>query len=230
MPFQPPEATLEAATDTVAASVAARAAEALTVDAVVGEPVLRRRGVTLEQAIFDAVVQQMSTVGFSGLTMEGVAACAHTGKAALYRRWQSKEDLVVDALNHVLPAFDSLPDMGNLRDDIAAVLAHMVDVVNSDAGCALSVLMAELKHEHEFVKTLQSRVFAPRKAMMRGILDRAAARGEINAAAITPLALDVGPALVIHRLLCEGPPVETQFADDVIDQIVMPLLRAVPTG
>src|SRR4029453_19295342 len=83
----------------------------------------RRRGQTLERAIFDAVLDQLQTVGYVGLTMEGVAArahtpCAppphrprgggrgglrvegvppraHTGKAALYRRWPRKEDLVV---------------------------------------------------------------------------------------------------------------------------------------
>lgn len=214
MPAQPPEVTLDATTDSAATGFSA------------AEPVVRRRGLTLEQAIFDAVVQQMSTVGFSGLTMEGVAACAHTGKAALYRRWQCKEDLVVDALNHVLPSFDSPPDTGNVRDDISAALLRMLDVINSDAGCALSVLMAELKHDHEFVKTLQTRVFAPRRAMMQGILDRAVARGEISSDAVTPLTVDVGPALIIHRLLCEGPPVAAGFADEVVDQVVMPLLRS----
>jgi AcrR family transcriptional regulator len=54
----------------------------------------RRRGQTLEHAIFDAVLDQLQTVGYVGLTMEGVAAAAHTGKAALYRRWPRKEDLV----------------------------------------------------------------------------------------------------------------------------------------
>jgi AcrR family transcriptional regulator len=50
-------------------------------------PATRRRGQILEHAIFDAVLDQLQTVGYTGLTMEGVAACAHTGKAALYRRW-----------------------------------------------------------------------------------------------------------------------------------------------
>ncbi|HEV8371711.1 MAG TPA: hypothetical protein VGR68_00790, partial [Actinomycetota bacterium] len=45
-------------------------------------PLTRRRGQTLEQAIFDAVIDQLQAVGYTGLTMEGVAACAQTGKAA----------------------------------------------------------------------------------------------------------------------------------------------------
>ncbi|MEV7028182.1 TetR family transcriptional regulator, partial [Kitasatospora sp. NPDC093558] len=58
---------------------------------------LRRRGEVLESAIFGATLQQLVTDGYARLTMEGVAAAAQTGKAALYRRWSSKEELVKDA-------------------------------------------------------------------------------------------------------------------------------------
>lgn len=72
----------------------------------------RRRGAALERAILDAALEQLSTVGWNGLTMEGVAAGAQTGKAAVYRRWPSKEDLVADALRAGLPNFASAPDLG----------------------------------------------------------------------------------------------------------------------
>src|SRR4029453_99956 len=45
----------------------------------------RGRGETLERAIYDAVLDELQRVGLTGLTMEGVAGCAHTGKAALDR-------------------------------------------------------------------------------------------------------------------------------------------------
>ncbi|CAM5724390.1 hypothetical protein SVIOM342S_03175 [Streptomyces violaceorubidus] len=69
----------------------------------------RRRGAVLERAILEAALDQLGTVGWNGLTMEGVAAGAQTGKAAVYRRWPSKEDLVADALRSGLPDFDTVP-------------------------------------------------------------------------------------------------------------------------
>jgi len=192
------------------------------------EPIVRRRGRTLEQAIFDAVLHEIATAGFAGLTMEGVANCAHTGKAALYRRWTCKEDLVVDALNHVLPSFDSPPDTGNVRDDIAAVFDAMLQMINSAAGCAILGLIGELDREHDFVKTLDARVLAPRKATMIDILERAVARGEVAADAVNPFVAEAGPALIIHQLFCAGPPIEESYARDVLDLVVMPLLRARP--
>lgn len=76
---------------------------------------LRRRGAVLERAILDAALEQLSTVGWNGLTMEGVAARAQTGKAAVYRRWPSKEDLVADALKAGLPSLTEAPDLGSVR-------------------------------------------------------------------------------------------------------------------
>ena len=47
----------------------------------------RRRGKQLEDALYDATLAELAAVGYGGLTMEGIAAQARTGKAALYRRW-----------------------------------------------------------------------------------------------------------------------------------------------
>jgi AcrR family transcriptional regulator len=184
----------------------------------------RRRGDTLKDAIFRAVLAQMSVHGFSGLTMEGVASCAHTGKAALYRRWSCKEDLVVEALNHVLPQVDSPPDSGDLRSDLAAVLAVMRDSINSPAGCAVLGIMGELDRDHEFVKTIKERVLAPRKRSILAVLQRAADRGEIPPDAVTPLVAETAPALVLMRVIGEGPPVTAAYIDQILDDVMMPLL------
>ena len=188
----------------------------------------RRRGDTLTDAIYAAVLEQMSVHGFSGLTMEGVASCAGTGKAALYRRWSGKDDLVVDALNHVLPLIDSPHDSGNLRDDLATVLHLMRESVNSPAGCAVLGIMGELGRDHEFVKTIKERVLAPRKQTIMALLRRAADRGEISRDVVTPLVAETAPALVMMCVIGEGPPVSAEYIDKVLDDVMMPLLRAAP--
>jgi AcrR family transcriptional regulator len=176
-------------------------------------PPMRRRGETLERAIYDAVFDQLQTVGYVGLTMEGVAAGAHTGKAALYRRWPRKEDLVVDALEHALPSPADLPDHGDVREDLL------------DLQC----LMAEIDRDHPFARLLHQRVKEPRKQMFLNLLRRAADRGQVRPEAASPLVAEVGPALVMQRFLAEGPPVSDDYVVSVVDDVVMPLLR-VPTA
>ncbi len=192
----------------------------------------RRRGENLEQAIFQAVLDQLQTVGYAGLTMEGVAACAQTGKAALYRRWPRKEDLVVDALDHTLPSLADLPDHGDVREDLLDLLRRLTAMVNSATGCAIRCLLAEVDREHPFARLLHERVFAPRKHTFRAVLQRAADRGQVRVDAASQLVADVGPAMVAQRFLADGPPVPDDFVVSVVDDVVMPLLRggSVATG
>jgi len=185
----------------------------------------RRRGEALQQAIFDAVLQQLCMVGYPGVSMEGIAACAHTGKAALYRRWASKEDLIVDALEQLLPSLDELPDHGNLRDDMLDVLRRLTAMINSPTGGALKCLLAETDRDHPFVKLVHERVLMPRKRLFHRLLQRAVERGEARADAVETLAAEVGPAMVAQRFLAEGGPVPDSYLVSVVDDVVMPLLR-----
>ena len=188
-------------------------------------PPTRRRGRTLERAIFDAVLDQIRTVGYAGLTMEGVAACAHTGKAALYRRWAGKEELVVDTLDQVLPSPCELPDHGDVREDLLELLRLMAAFLNSPAGCALESLIADIEPDGRFARLLHQRVKEPRKRMFLALLQRAADRGLVRPEAVTQLVADVGPALLMQRFSAEGPPVPDAYVVSVLDDIVMPLLR-----
>jgi AcrR family transcriptional regulator len=186
----------------------------------------RRRGEKLERAIYAAVLDQLCAVGYPGLTMEGIAACAHTGKAALYRRWERKEDLIVDALEHVLPSMLDLPDHGNLRDDLLDVLRRLTSIINSPTGGALKCLLAESDPEHPFVRLVHERVLMPRKRLFHEVLRRAVERGEARPDALETLATEVGPAMVAQRFLAEGPPVPDSYLVSVVDDVVMPLVRA----
>jgi AcrR family transcriptional regulator len=188
-------------------------------------PPTRRRGQTLEHAIFNAVLDQLRTVGYAGLTMEGVAAGAHTGKAALYRRWASKDDLVVDTIDHALPSPCDLPDHGDVREDLLDLLRLMTGFLNSPAGCALESLIADIEPDGRFARLLHQRVKEPRKRMLLDVLRRGAERGQVRPEAVTQLVAEVGPALLMQRFSAEGPPVPDAYVVSVLDDIVMPLLR-----
>jgi AcrR family transcriptional regulator len=189
-------------------------------------PSSRRRGAVLELAIFDAVLEQMNCVGFAALTMERVAAAARTGKAALYRRWPCKEDLVADTLDHALPTFDLPPDTGSVRADLAAVFGQMTDAMATPVGCAMQSLLGDLEPGHEFSAILHERVLAPRKAVMLEILRRGVERGDVRPEASTAVVADVGPALLVHRLLTFGPPIDPEYVAAVLDEVVMPLIQS----
>src|SRR5262245_38845873 len=85
----------------------------------------RKRDETLDRRIVGAAIDILAEIGFDSMTMDMVAARAKAGKAAVYRRWSSKAELVRDALiwmSRSSVELDDLPDTGSLRGDLLAVL------------------------------------------------------------------------------------------------------------
>ncbi len=216
--------TLATAADTKSDEAAGAAVPAVTAGV---KPLFRcrRRGAALETAIYEAVLQELSTVGFGAMTIEGVAAAARTGKAAIYRRWPSKEELVADTLDNVLPAMNLPPDTGSVRGDLAETFTVLMEMMASPAGGAIQALMGELGHDHDYITTLHERVLAPRKAIMMEILLRGVARGDVRPDAVKAVVVEAGPALLVHRLLTFGPPIDPAYMEAVLDDVVMPLIR-----
>ena len=77
----------------------------------------RPRDPQADEAITSAIVDVLAEQGFSGFTVEEVAARAGVGKATIYRRWSTKEELVLAAAERVMVHVEP-PDTGSLRDDL----------------------------------------------------------------------------------------------------------------
>ncbi|WP_405388213.1 TetR/AcrR family transcriptional regulator [Streptomyces sp. NBC_01102] len=189
---------------------------------------LRRRGPVLERAILDAALEQLSTVGWGGLTMEGVAAGARTGKAAVYRRWPSKEDLVADALRAGLPALEDAPDHGGIREDLYDVCRRVRDAMLSEPGLALRSVLHEcdVRTAERFQTVIVGGMIEPSIALFREVISRGVARGEVRADAMSGMVFDVIPAMMMYRSKVCG----SEWPDDeiaqMIDQVMVPLFRA----
>lgn len=188
----------------------------------------RRRGPELERAILDAALEQLSTIGWNALTMEGVAAGAHTGKAALYRRWPSKADLVTDALRTGLPALGEIADRGSIREDLYALCVRMRDVMHSRAGQALRALLHECDHEHadRFRVLIWSGLHEPAHGLIEELVRRGIGRGDVRPDATAPLVVDVIPAMMMYRAKVCGSEWGDADIAAMIDEVMVPLLRA----
>ncbi|MFE1320177.1 TetR/AcrR family transcriptional regulator [Kitasatospora phosalacinea] len=197
-----------------------------TVGAPGGAP-QRRRGKALEAAIFEAAIEQLTSGGFARMTMEGVAGAAQTGKAALYRRWNSKGDLVMDALTAALPSPTGVPDLGSARDELRRVVEGYVAVVASPIGAAIHTLMGELDHERaeSFKDFLQERVIAPSVEVILGILRRGEERGDVRRGAAVPAVADVLPAMLLYRAKLCGGVLDEAFAAELLEQVMLPMIR-----
>ncbi|MEU4064777.1 TetR/AcrR family transcriptional regulator [Streptomyces wedmorensis] len=188
----------------------------------------RRRGPVLERAILEAALDQLGSVGWNGLTMEGVAVGAQTGKAAVYRRWPSKEDLVADALQAGLPTLDEAPDRGGVREDLYELCLRVRDVMYSKPGFALRAVLHECDADsaERFHGLIVTGVVEPSTRLFKEVLRRGITRGEVRADAMDDLVLDVIPAMMMYRSKVCGSEWSNDEIAAVIDRVMVPLVRA----
>ncbi|KJK57747.1 hypothetical protein UK12_14885 [Saccharothrix sp. ST-888] len=187
----------------------------------------RKRGKALEAAIFEAALDQLTSGGFARMTMEGVAGAAQTGKAALYRRWASKADLVLDALGSTLPPPTDIPDLGSARAELMQLMEYFGAAIDSRAGAAMRALMAELDHERArfFKDFIVERVLQPATLATLQILRRGELRGDVRPGAATRLVAEVAPAMLLYRAkLCDGR-LDPGFGEAMVDEVLLPMVR-----
>ncbi|MEU9076453.1 TetR/AcrR family transcriptional regulator [Kitasatospora sp. NPDC004745] len=182
----------------------------------------------MENAIFEAALDQLTSGGYARLTMEGVAGAARTGKAALYRRWASKDELVIDALDATLPRPYDTPDLGSAHRELLQLIEGFTGAMGSRPGAAIQVLMGEIDHERAevFKEFITRRVIEPTTETILAILRRGAERGDVRPGAATPVVADVVPAMLLYQVkICGRRNLGPEYVARLVDDVLLPIIR-----
>lgn len=175
----------------------------------------RPRSEEAHRAILDATLELLVEVGFSAMTVEGIASRAGVGKATIYRRWPSKLPLVVEAFGR-LPGFEEV-DTGSLAEDLKKMLRSYLQTFNSTPlSAVLPSLAGERAHDPE-LSELFDPVSKGRRQPLVQAFERAVERGEIPADTDIELAADlvVGPIAV--QLFFKGGRLSPRMVGPMVD-------------
>ncbi len=183
-----------------------------------------------EEEILDAAVSLLLEVGYDRVTMDAVALRAKASKATLYRRWDSKQALVVDAvIRSKRAAQTAAPDTGSLRGDLIATFCSGHGHATGESTRILAAVLTAVHTDADFGHAFRTRFLAPKLEVMRGIYERAAARGELAPGLDVSL---VGPALagiILHRTYVLGEDITPDLVTRVVDQIILPAATGRPS-
>jgi AcrR family transcriptional regulator len=178
-----------------------------------------------EDEILDVCVELLIELGYDRLTMDAVAKAARASKATLYRRWESKASLVVEALVRA----KSSPhigdhDTGSLRGDLLSTFCGNHGI-NESATQVMGAVLTALSTDAEFAEAFREKFIAPKIAVTQAIYQRAVERGEISA----DIDLEViGPALagiLLHRSFVLGVPPDDEAIERVVDHVILPAVQ-----
>jgi AcrR family transcriptional regulator len=155
----------------------------------------RPRDSQIDQAVLVAARELLTESGYARVTMDATAARAGVGKAAIYRRFGSKAELLFAAAVHGMD-IEPPADAGSLRGDLHAMAQVIHDRLSSPAAReVIPALLAEMSRDTGLADRLQNTFVARERRDLALIVERAQQRGELRRAP--------DPALV--HLLLGGP-------------------------
>ena len=195
----------------------------------------RPRSAQAHKAIIDATLELLAEEGYQGLSIEEVAARAGVGKTTIYRRWASKEELVMEAIRQVqidVPVMDT----GNFRNDLAALLKTVYQGFMAHPypypflGKLVLEFIGEYQTNPEIFQDALTQLIFPRFQRFFHMVEQAQAREEIRGDIDPELVLDlVAGSLYFRWMMRILLPTSSASVVDWIEQVVDAIMQGIGT-
>jgi AcrR family transcriptional regulator len=183
----------------------------------------RPRSERADRAIIDAALSLFAETGPEGLCIEQVAARAGVGKATIYRRWPGKEDLLLDAMASLQ---SPLPDPAgrSVREDLITLLAAVSEAVADPRRAReFALLLGEGAKYPRLMARYVETVLEPRREVIRSVLRRGVATGELRAGVDIEAALFMLTGAVLARGKYEPGSLPPGYVERVVDELLLGL-------
>lgn len=184
----------------------------------------RPRSPEADKAILWASLDLLAEGGYAGLTMEGIAARAGVGKATLYRRWKSFEDVVAAAVTDFVEGKIQIPDTGSLEHDLRLLMQRAVETYRGRPGRIMPGLLAAMAESDAVAHAVRAGFLTQRREALATVLERGVARRELAAGLDVELALDFLGGPLFYRLLVTGGALD----DGLVEGVVSTMLHGLP--
>jgi len=197
--------------------------EALALAAVNGMDTVRRRpggrSTRVQAAVFEAIFQLLEEGEYEMLSMASIAERSGVHETSLYRRWKTKDQLVLDAVNRRVAQDIPVPDTGALRSDLVALLRSLQLFLQSREGQALFQTAVATLHVPE-LRAFRQEHWRQRRAHLQILFERAIARGELSPQVDCQFLLEMLSGIMYMRLFVVNEPVDEMLPERVVDLIL----------
>jgi hypothetical protein len=181
-----------------------------------------------EIEILDATLDVLGDVGYDRLTMDAVATRAKASKATLYRRWNTKTALVIDALCTQKGPQPEPPDTGSFRNDLIDMTCGFGGFTDPKPIGVLGSIVTAINRDADFAEAYRRDFIGPKLAASRAVYERAKARGEIREDLDIDLVAPALAGIILHRIFILGEQISPDTITQIIDEIILPACRPAP--
>ena len=180
--------------------------------------VSHRRGEHVRQTVLAAAFDELVANGFDGATIAGIAKRSGVHETTVYRRWATRENLLVAALLDRSADAIPAPDTGSTRGDFLALVRDVIAYMRSPA--AMAVMRAAMLPVDDAYAGARQAFWARRLGALSPVAARGIERGDLRADIDAQLLLEMLVAPIHGRLLLSGGPIDDGFAERLVDQVL----------
>lgn len=174
------------------------------------------RNARIQAAVFEATFRLLEEKGYEALSMVSIASRAGVHEATLYRRWKTKELLVIDAANSQIIDDIPVPQTGTFRSDLIEILQSLRIFLLSAIGQALFQTIVATAHVPEF-RAFRKEHWRQRRTHFQVVFDRAIARGECSPQIDSQLFLEMLAGALYVRLFVANEPLDEELPRHIVD-------------
>jgi AcrR family transcriptional regulator len=180
----------------------------------------RPRSEQADQAIIEAALEIFAECGPEGMGIEQVAARAGVGKATIYRRWASKEDLLLDAIGELRTQLP-VPQGRSVRADLTALVEALCkEAADPRRARQFALLHGDgIKYPRLLARYHQT-VMEPRREVIRTVLRRGVATGELRETTDIDAAMFLLSGAVLARGSTHARMSDARFARLVVEELM----------
>jgi AcrR family transcriptional regulator len=183
----------------------------------------RKRSEEARKAILAAALELTADAGYAALTTEGIAARSGSGKQTIYRWWQSKDDVLLEAFADRAELHVPVKDEGSFRDDLRGFLTASFALGRQrQVNDLLRALMARAQIDDAFGQRFREAFLLRRREALGVILDRARARGELPEGVPAGTVADIVFGVLWYRVLATREPLDDRLADELVSLLAGP--------
>lgn len=161
----------------------------------------RPRSAKSYQAMLRATLELLGEVGFDAMSIDAIAARAGVGKTTIYRRYNSKAELVADAIESIREEIE-IPDTGSLQSDIDALIQNAAQITLNPLGRqTVAMIISSASSNPQFAQIYWTKYLQPRRTAFSVVLERAKARNEIQTELDADLVFDTMSGIMLYALI-----------------------------
>lgn len=190
---------------------------------------LQARRSRVRSAVLGATLAELAAAGYSALSLEGVARRAGVHKTTVYRRWASRDQLLLEAILERSSEQVAVPDTGSLRGDLLAVATAVIAMITTpEITAVIRAFVSEAPREPALAASGRA-FWDARLSLTRQVIERAVQRRELPETADPDPVIEalIGP--IYLRLLVTRQPLDAKYAGQLVDRVIAGI-QDVPAG